>query len=286
MAIQGSRRRVNLLMTHRPGHLPDFEASPLTEVALSVQFQQIPNFSFVDIGLLWNRFRSRFSRVEYHPPIPPSYETFGLNQGGIQQFQFNFAMAPPLPRSWFIDTLGNEVLQFQPDRFTHNWRKVGTGDAYPRYEQIRARFAAELDELASYLSERNLGSLIPNQCEITYVNIICTPDHRDATSRIFNGWNAVSGKYLGDTEDVAFTLRFVINNGEGDPVKRVVAQSAPGLDDRGRPAIQFIMVGRGPPSTPTLGGALEFMDLAREKVVCGFAELTTETMHQAWKRKT
>lgn len=73
----------------RPRHLPDFEAPPLTEVALSLQFQQIANFGFVDIGLLWARFRERFGRVEYHTPLAPNFETFGLRQGAIQPFQIN-----------------------------------------------------------------------------------------------------------------------------------------------------------------------------------------------------
>ena len=36
--------------------LPDFEAPPLIEVAISVQFEPIPDLQTPQIGLLWSRF--------------------------------------------------------------------------------------------------------------------------------------------------------------------------------------------------------------------------------------
>ena len=121
-----------------------------------MQFQQIANFGFVDIGPLWERFRERFGRVEYHPALAPTFETFGLPQAVMPPFQMNFGTFPQLPRCWFVNSTNNEVLQFQTDRFIHNWRKVEVANVYPRYEQIRANFAAELQVLQTFLTERVL----------------------------------------------------------------------------------------------------------------------------------
>jgi uncharacterized protein (TIGR04255 family) len=270
----------------RQKHLPDFQAPPLTEVALSLQFEPIAGFSFIDLGPLRERFRPPFERVEYHPPLPPAFETFGLRQGAFQSVQVNISAGLQLPRLWLIEPSGNEVLQFQNDRFIHNWRKVGAENVYPRYEHIRARFEEEIEKLAYFLEERKLGPLVPNQCEITYLNVIGNDGSGgDPTPGVIKGWVATSNPHIGDLEDASLMARFTIPGEGGDPIGRVIAHSTPALDTAGRPVIQFAIVGRGPPSTPTLEAALQFMDVARERVVWTFADLTTEEAHKIWKRR-
>jgi uncharacterized protein (TIGR04255 family) len=276
----------NRAKMERPEHLPEFDAPPLTEVALSLQFQPIARFGFVDFGPLRERFRPAFERVEYHPPLPPVFETFGLRQGVAQGLQMiNFGMGLTLPRLWLMDKTGNELLQFQVDRLVHNWRKIEVDNVYPRYEQIRVRFETEAQTLMSFLSERELGSLVPNQCEITYVNTIGADGAGDPTHKVLRAWTSISNSHLGEPEDIAISARFLICNDVGDPIGRVIAQSTPGLNAAGQPVVQLALVGRGPPAAPTLEAALQFMDIAHERVVWAFAELTTEVMHKYWKRR-
>jgi uncharacterized protein (TIGR04255 family) len=270
----------------RPKHLPDFEEPPLTEVALSLQFEPIAGFGFVDLGPLRERFRPPFERVEYHPPLPSVFETFGLRQGAPQGVQINVSTGIQLPRLWLMEPAGNEVLQFQNDRFIHNWRQVGAESVYPRYERIRARFEEEIATLASFLKERELGPLVPNQCEITYLNTIGSGrSGGEPTPGVIKAWAATSNSHIGDLEDVSFVARFIVPGEGGVPIGRIIAQSTPALDAAGRPVIQFAIIGRGPPSKPTLEAALQFMDVARERVVWAFAELTTEEAHKIWKRR-
>jgi uncharacterized protein (TIGR04255 family) len=271
-------------MMERPVHLPDFDAPPLTEVALSLQFQPIARLGFVDLGPLSDQFRPYFERVEYHPPLPPAFETFGLRQGMAQTLQI-FGTGLTLPRLWLINKGGNELLQFQVDRLVHNWRKIEVDNVYPRYEQVRERFKAEMQTLASFLSQRDLGALVPTQCEITYVNTIGLSSGDDPTHKVLKAWAATSSTHLGEPEDVAITARFIINNTSGEPIGRIIAQSIPGLDSAGQSVVQLTIIGRGPPAQPTLEAALQFMDIARERVVWAFTELTTEEMHKLWKRR-
>jgi uncharacterized protein (TIGR04255 family) len=273
-------------MMERPAHLPDFDAPPLTEVALSLQFQPIARLGFVDLGPLSDQFRPYFERVEYHPPLAPVFETFGLRQGIAQALQINFGVGGlTLPRLWLLDKAGNEVLQFQNDRLVHNWRKIEVGNIYPRYEQIRERFESEVQTLSSFLSQRELGALVPTQCEVTYVNTIGVVGAGDPTHKVFKAWTVISDAHLGEPEDVAITARFVISNSAKEPIGRIIAQSSPGLNAAGQPVVQLTIIGRGPPAQPTLEAAFQFMDIARERVVCAFAELTTEEMHKLWKRR-
>ena len=271
------------MKVERPRHLPDFGAPPLTEVALSIQFQPIAGFGYVDIGLLWQRFRDRFPQVEYHPPLAPGFETFGLQLAASSAFQLNFG----LPRTWFIDPAGAEVVQIQSDRFVRNWRKAGADDNYPRFEHIRLRFAEEFKEFGDFLADRGLGAIVPNQCELTYVNSIPTSNGTgDDMPKVFKALASSSSAVLGSPEDFSFTARYVVTSGSGEPVGRIIAQASPALDANSRVIINFMLVGRGSPTSPDLTGALEFMDVARERIVCGFAELTTDEMHRVWKRRS
>jgi hypothetical protein len=52
-----------------------------------------------------------------------------------------------MPRFWFVNEVGTELLQFQLDRFVHNWRKTGEGIEYPRYERIRKKAPRDLHRL-------------------------------------------------------------------------------------------------------------------------------------------
>jgi uncharacterized protein (TIGR04255 family) len=169
-------------MTERPADLPDFDMPPLTEVALSLQFQPIARLGFVDLGPLSDQFRPPFERVEYHPPLAPVFETFGLRQGMVQTLHLGTGMT--IPRLWLINKGGNELLQFQVDRFGHNWRKIEVDNIYPRYEQIRERFEAEVQTLTAFLSQRDLGALVPTQCEVTYVNTIGLSGGGDPTHKV------------------------------------------------------------------------------------------------------
>jgi hypothetical protein len=44
------------------------------------------------------------------------------------------------------------------------------------------------------------------------------------------------------------------------------------------------LTARGAPIGAGVAGALEFLDLGRRWIVRGFADLTTERMHIAWRR--
>jgi len=112
--------------------LPDFENPPLVEVALSVQFEPIEQMRTPQIGFLWAEFRDRFPVTQEHPPVDPVIERFGIARTGAPEVRLQMLESPPLPRVWFVNPTGTELIQVQNDRFIHNWRKVDDGDKYPR----------------------------------------------------------------------------------------------------------------------------------------------------------
>lgn len=148
-----------------PRSLPDFQKPPLTEVVLGVQFEPIAGFGSIHAGLFWNRIRKSFPEVEERPALQPVIERFGGRPPRDLKVQWEVVTAPPPTRYWFLNQKGDQLVQLQPDRFLHNWRKQGLDDAYPRYERIRAAFSDELDLFLAFLRDEGLSEPEPNQCE-------------------------------------------------------------------------------------------------------------------------
>ena len=153
-------------------NLPDFANPPLAEVALSVQFEPLEKLRTPQIGLLWNEFRERFPATEEHAPLDSEFERFGIPRTSAPIVRMQMLETLPVPRVWFLNETGTELIQVQQDRFIHNWRKVGEGDAYPRYERLRQTFQSELEAFQAIVAREQCGAILPNQCEVTYVNHI------------------------------------------------------------------------------------------------------------------
>jgi hypothetical protein len=67
--------------------------------------------------------------------------------------------------------MSGELIQFQQDRFMHNWRKVpGQKSEYPRFDPIISKYTSELETLETYFRSKTWGPIVPTQCELTYVN--------------------------------------------------------------------------------------------------------------------
>lgn len=96
-----------------PTSLPDYANPPVIEVVGGVGFAPIEGFKAVHLGLLWERFRDQFPRVEEHPPIAMPLEV--LQIPNPQGPELQFLDTPPLPRIWFLDESGNGIVQVQRD---------------------------------------------------------------------------------------------------------------------------------------------------------------------------
>ena len=134
-------------MADRPADLPDYKRPPLVEVALAVQFAELQGYRTIHAGLLWaETFRKAYPRVIEQPQLDPIFEVFGPHARAAQ-WQIRQMPGPPVPRLWFMNEQETELVQIQANWFARNWRKVGEGEDYPRYEKLRERFFAELEEI-------------------------------------------------------------------------------------------------------------------------------------------
>ncbi len=265
-------------MIRPPRELPDFARPPLTEVVLSIQFASLVNLKGLHLGLFWRKFRKQYPDVSEQPPIQTSFETFGTPQLSRPTFQFQTLLSPPMPRYWFEKTGAPDLLQIQHDRIIHNWRMGDNAVAYPRYEKIKAKFQKECEAFSKWLDDERLGEIRPNQCEVTYTNLIDLQEsdrvHADL-SKLTPLWtDEVTEKAPAKLEDVTTNSR------------RVYVQFQPVFRQSDlRPMIKLEITARGQPDGEETSDAFEFLDVEHAHVVRTFAAVTSEEMHQIWGRR-
>jgi len=275
-------------MSETRPRLPDFTNPPVIEVALSVQFEPLSGFRTSHFGLLWSDFRRQFPRTEEHPPRPPVIDQFGIRRAPKMDVRVEVAL--PVPQCRFLNDTGTELIQIQQDRFVHNWRKVGAGDEYPRYESVKRRFEQELGVFRQFLAREDLGELVPNQCEITYVNHIISGagwERHGELGEVITVWTTrYSDTFLSGPEDIGLRVRYIIPGVDGSPIGRLLVSVDPAYraeDDR--PIYVLLLTARGRPIGQGIEGALGFLDIGREWIVRGFTSLTSPRMHEIWGRR-
>ncbi|MHB1034034.1 MAG: TIGR04255 family protein [Pirellulales bacterium] len=271
--------------------LPEFDSPPVIEVALAVQFEKLDTLRVPQMGYLWQTYRSQFPRTEEQPPIEPVFEQFGLRPGARPNVRLQLVSIPPLPRVWFLNDSGTELLQVQQDRFIRNWRKQENADGYPRYKRLQAMFRKDFEAFCRLVDVQKWGTVEPNQCEVTYVNMIPAgegwQDHGDLAQVLTVFQAHYTDDYLEKPEEVTVDLQYVLKDECGEPAGRLhVAASPVLLVTDNQPAIRLTLTARGRPRGGGIDGVMRFLDQGHEAIVRGFASMTTEAMHKIWKRKS
>ncbi len=228
--------------------LPSFDAPPVVEMALGVQFASVAGLRGLELYPLWSRWRDQYPKVEEQPSLPPSTEVD--QSSGIPTVQLSLSTATPRVRYWFLSDAGSNLIQVQHDRLVVNWRRGDESGLYPRYQHMRNIFRDKATEFENFLAETSMGKLRINQAEVSYINAIEAPgDKIGQLDQLLRNWSNLSSHHSDGVRVIFLTL---------------TAQGAP----RGE----------------TLKDALDFMDAARGHVVQSFAELTSESMHTEWGR--
>jgi uncharacterized protein (TIGR04255 family) len=274
----------------RPEHLPDFSEPPLVEVVLGVQFGTVAGFRMVHAGLLWQEYRQQFPHFAEQPPLDPAFETTGPIGATDRGLRIEVASGVPIPRLWFINEDQTQLIQFQPDRFIYNWRKMASaaGADYPRYEAIRARFMEQYHKLKAFFRVQGFDDVDPNQCEITYVNHLRSMEKEDLASslgKVLRVWTDPSpAGALAPVEDYRLLLRCSLQADDGTFLGRLTLAAEPaGRQDKAS-VVRLILTARGIPLEHTDDGILRFFDLGRDRIVRAFTEITTDQMHSRWGR--
>jgi uncharacterized protein (TIGR04255 family) len=273
------------MASDRPAEGVHFEHPPLVELALSVQFSPLTKLRVTHLGLLWQRFKARFDRVEEQPPLERFVEDFG--EPKPVTFEISLAPLPLFPRVWFLNAEGNELIQVQRDLFAHNWRKSKSGDVYPSYRAVRDTFAEEFGAFLRFVEEQGLGGVEPDHVAVTYVDHVST-ENFGRLGVLLNTWSRdYADPRMGEPEEASCALRFMMKDASGKPFGRIYMDLKPGYRREDKQRL-FIMqtVGRGRPSRKGVEGVLETMDSIHRLVVDCFLSITRPEMHAAWGKKS
>ncbi len=271
-------------MSQETRRLPEYGKPPVNEVVIGVQFAAIEGFLSVHPGLFWGRIKHEYPNFIDRPPLLPVFEFFGEEAPSMPQVEV--VDAPPLRRCWFLNSPEDRLVQLQPERFLHNWRKVKGTEEYPRYEQIRQEFESLWKDFLAFIEEeKKLGKVVPNQWEVTYVNHIYQGEGWDTLRdlpRLFRPWSGQTTEcYLQPPETAEFKLSYAFPENHGRLHVR--------LDLRfrrpdNRKLLRLELTARGKLASAEVDDLLQGLDLGREWIVRGFTDLTTPEAHKLWER--
>jgi uncharacterized protein (TIGR04255 family) len=255
--------------------LPEYENPPVQEVVLGLQFQTPENFSPLFAAFVWDKFRADFPRVEEQAALLPRFETFGGGSSGKgRQLELHVGSVPI--RYWFISASGHELVQFQPDQFYLNWRRLDGGQNYPHYSTLKEKLERYFSLSESELKKQGCGPISINQCEVTYINHLELDG--DDLNKCFKDF-----RFPEASESFRYGFNEIIMNGDS-PVGRLKVDLTKVTTDA-RPAMRLTLTIRGAPESDDLGSALSFCDSAHQRIVEQFTELTTEYAHNKWERR-
>ncbi|WP_119418875.1 TIGR04255 family protein [Desertibaculum subflavum] len=273
-------------MPELPRPLPQFDRPPVTEVAISVAFARLPRWRNPHAGLFWSRVADEYPDTETKPPIENIMERFGDDMWFREAGPRSEPTDSDESRAWFLARPDNYLIQVQSDRFVVNWRKRNPQNVYPRYTaEMRPRFLREWGRFKGFVAEQGLGALDLQQCEVTYVNDILRGDgwntFAESLSLFSPWWGSGTDNFLPLPGSLSLNGWFEIPEQRGR--LRFTARHVRRGSDQ-QEIVQLQLVARGKPQTNDDDGMMQFLDLGREWIVRGFADLTSTTAHQHWGR--
>ena len=260
--------------------LPDYTNPPINEVVCGILFETIKQFLVPHFGLLWDKFRNEYPRCRHVDPLMPLIETPTRSEPDTRFSEV------PLPRVWFVHDDGR-IIQVQRDRFHHNWRKLKPTDEYPRYDAVFQMFRTHFDTFQKFLTEHNLGGIVPRQYEMTYVNIIPQGEGwvtEEDMLKVFPDfvWRSVKDRFLPHPTVINWQTNVNLPN-EAGRLHMNIQNAIRTADKHG--VLRLELTARGIGTDQSLDGMQDWFDLAHEWIVRGFADITDiQIQKNVWGR--
>ena len=268
-----------------------FDAPPVVETALSVQFNTLAGLTAAHAGWFWKEYVEKFGdgpsnewkQATEAPRIPDLTERFGP-EDVWEVPSVRFSQGLPSPRIQIIRTDGERMLQVQDNRFILNWRKQTS--AYPTYETLLPEFRNMLNAFESFCSEAAFGTPVYNLWEVTYVDQVKKGTMWDSVrnlNRIFPalGTPPVSVYHAppsGD-ETISGDWRFSLLNRRG---RLYVQLRQAKLQPSNEEVIQLTTTARGPVSATQ--SREQGMNFGHEALRETFLAITSPEAQQFWKK--
>lgn len=263
-----------------------FKNPPVVETVLGIQFERLPGLTNAHLGAFWQQRKSEWPQISDAPPLEEQFEAFGKQPEWHRAIHLKITQAPSA-RLQMRNAAGDRMIQLQNCRLDYNW--IGQhGQEYPRYRTVRPEFNDVLTDFDKLVAEHNLGDLVPNQWEITYVNHIPKGEVWSEPGEWANLFN-LSGLAV-----VPEGLRFEGFGGhwhfEIEPQRgrlHVAVRHAFIGNTEKKEALVMNLTARGPiaKNQDTITAIDEGLNLGHDMIVKSFRDLTSQQAHDYWNRE-
>jgi uncharacterized protein (TIGR04255 family) len=268
--------------------LGGYTKPPVVEVVAAVRFADLPAVLSAGLGEFWrSTLASDLPDVAVKAPYAAPTEVF-TRKSNVPELSLDLAEVPPFPRFWFTAASGDELLQLQSNWMACNWRKVAPDAVYGRWRSRRDAFQERFRQLSEWVADRDVR-LIPNQCEVTYINHIHPMDgiwqaHAEAY-RVFRPLSPLPSLPPVYLEDEILQASYIIGS-QDEPAGRVHVKVQPAFslkDDA--PIFVMELTARGAPRSSSLDGVMDFLDQGRRAVATIFDSITTPEAQEGWGKE-
>jgi uncharacterized protein (TIGR04255 family) len=270
-------------MTEHALTLAEFTDPPLYEVVVGVQFKKLDTLTAAQIGKFWGHLQSQFPETQDNVPLAPVSERFDTHPRGVS---LQLVQQPATPRVWFLDSTSSKIIQVQSDRFLFNWRRVSPESKYPRYNEILKEFLTHFDKFVMFSREQLNSDIIPELCELNYINRIHPGDEWQTHAQVENVFTTSLPSLTSRGvrfEEGRFNLVYRLPEQDGQQIGRLRISAEPRLELSSGSPIFVLEIGvRGYPWNKNPDCIKNFLDLAHSEIVPAFESVTTERMHRLW----
>lgn len=262
--------------TERPSHLPDYSAPPVQEVVIGVHFNPIYGFHQAHIGSFWESIRADYPRVEDHETLPP--QTTYPDPPPTLTMTWGNTLPPR--RAWLLSADSTCLVQIQHDRLVHNWRNRGT--PYLHFEPHLNKFRRIYHHLELALGNFGLSRPEPTHIEVAYVNLV-KAEHLNTALPQVPRFQLVNTRLVGPhTVQEQLAIRFPVFE-DCAQVGSLSVEADP-LDAEPTTRFRFALVFHGRTTAKDFNDLTPLILRGREAIVETFTELTSEELHQQWRR--
>ncbi len=187
-------------------------------------------------------------------------ENFGEGEGDEFTKHLNSLTSAPV-RHWYLNNDKTSLIQIQKDRFIQNWRKREGEQDYPNFENVINPFKDNFSTFETSLRDWEIGTIEPNQCEVTYINHIPSgigwSDFSDIGELISLISPNEKGDFLPEIEQVELNSSFIIADGAGRSIGRLHVHMKPWVRKTdGQEGILLELTARGKPKSADFTGVL------------------------------
>lgn len=262
----------------------EFEDPPVVEVVLGAQFSPLTKLTTGHLGWYWRDvLGSDWATPSDGPAIDDQFELFDLphwHRPGRLEFRLTPASGPG--RLIIDHRDADRRLQAQSTRFHLNWRR--RGNPYPTYDRLVDEFQGHFDRFQSFIRGQNLGELLINQWELTYIDAFPSESGWQSPG----DWAAVLPGLFGNPacadglnlENRAANWTYEIEPRRG---RLHVSANTGRVADEDRPSLLLQMTARGPVGREGVGSLREGLDLGHGAALRTFLQVISPILRDRWE---